>query len=152
VLGVGMGLTATIFMISMQNAVPRAMRGIATSINIFSRNIGSAIGVSLQGAVLVGVLAARMQTIGAAPGLPRITDPQMALDAAFQAHLTRAGHEAFRLALAEGLHATFVLGLGAVLLGLALVLLYMPGGSVLDLAPAEGVAGGGDGAGNGEAG
>lgn len=152
VLGVGMGLTATIFMISMQNAVPRAMRGIATSINVFSRNIGSAIGVSLQGAVLVGVLAGRMQTIGAAPGLPRITDPQMALDAAFQAHLTRAGHEAFRLALAEGLHATFVLGLGAVLLGLALVLLYMPGGSVLDLAPAEGVAGGGDGAGNGEAG
>ena len=69
-----------------------------------------------------------------------------------QAHLTRAGHEAFRQALAQGLHATFVLGLGAVLLGLALVVLYMPGGSVLDLAPAEGIAGGGDGAGNGEAG
>ncbi len=155
VLGVGMGLTATIFMISMQNAVPRTMRGIATSINIFSRNIGSAIGVSLQGAVLVGVLAARMRTLGGAPGagLPRITDPQMALDAAVQAHLTRAGHEAFRQALAQGLHATFVLGLGAVLLGLALVVLYMPGGSVLDLAPAEGMAaGGGGGAGDGEAG
>ena len=152
VLGVGMGLTATIFMISMQNAVPRTMRGIATSINIFSRNIGSAIGVSLQGAVLIGVLAARMRTLGGVPGagLPRITDPQMALDAAVQAHLTRAGHEAFRQALAQGLHATFVLGLGAVLLGLALVVLYMPGGSVLDLAPAEGIAGGGGG--NGEAG
>jgi predicted MFS family arabinose efflux permease len=153
VLGVGMGLTATIFIISMQNAVPRAMRGIATSINIFSRNIGSAIGVSLQGAVLVGVLAARMPSTGApGAGLPRITDPQMALNAAFQAHLSRAGQEAFRLALAEGLHATFVLGLGAVLVGLALVVLYMPGGSVLDLAPAEGSAGAGDGAGNGEAG
>src|SRR5205807_762267 len=41
VLGVGMGLTATIFMISMQNAVPRPMRGIATSITLFSRNIGN---------------------------------------------------------------------------------------------------------------
>ena len=116
--------------------------------------ITSAIGVSLQGALLIGVLAARMRTLGGVPGagLPRITDPQMALDAAVQAHLTRAGHEAFRQALAQGLHATFVLGLGAVLLGLALVVLYMPGGSVLDLAPAEGIAGGGDGAGNGEAG
>ena len=157
VLGVGMGLTATIFMISMQNAVPRPMRGIATSITLFSRNIGSAIGVSLQGAVLVGVLAGRMRTIaGGVPGtgLPRITDPQMALDAAVQAHLTPAGHEAFRQALAQGLHATFVLGLGAVLLGLALVVLYMPGGSVLELAPAEGIAGGGggDGAGDGGAG
>src|SRR5205807_2092649 len=117
VLGVRMGLTATIFMISMQNAVPRPMRGIATSITLFSRNIGSAIGVSLQGAVLVGVLAGRMRTIaGGVPGtgLPRITDPQMALDAAVQAHLTPAGHEAVRQALAHGLHATLALRPGAV--------------------------------------
>src|SRR5207302_836531 len=62
VLGLAMGLTATMFMIAMQNAVPSAQRGLATSVNIFVRNIGSAIGVSLQGAVLIGVLTARIRT------------------------------------------------------------------------------------------
>jgi EmrB/QacA subfamily drug resistance transporter len=139
VLGIGMGLTATMFMIAMQSAVPRTLRGIATSVNIFSRNIGSAIGISLQGAVLIGVLTARMQTLGggAVPGIPRITDPQAALDASLQAHLTAAGHEAFRQALAQALHSIFLLGLGLVSLGLVVVLFYMPSGSVAELTPAE---------------
>ena len=145
VLGVGMGLTATMFMISMQNAVARELRGIATSINIFARNIGSAIGISLQGAVLVGVLTERIQALGgtAGPGRPRIPDPQAALDASVQAHLTPAGHEAFRQALAQGIHSIFLLGLALVALGLVVVLYHMPAGSVLELSPA-GAGGGGE--------
>jgi len=137
VLGLGMGLTATMFMIAMQNAVTRAQRGLATSVNIFSRNIGSAIGVSLQGAVLVGVLMARLRI-----GSVRIANPQAALDSTFQAGLTPAGHEAFRLALAQALHGTFLLGLALVLGGLALVLVYMPSGGVLELSPVRAAGGG----------
>jgi EmrB/QacA subfamily drug resistance transporter len=143
VLGSGMGLTASIFMIAMQNAVPRPLRGLATSLNIFTRNIGSAIGVSLQGAVLVGVLTSRMRALGGDAGIPRIADAHAALDPHVQAHLTPAGHEAFRLALAQALHSIFLLGLVLVALGLALVLTCMPAGSVAELAPA-GAAGGGD--------
>jgi hypothetical protein len=138
-LGSGMGLTASILMIAMQNAVGRAQRGLATSLNIFSRNIGSAIGISLQGAVLIGVLRARMRDLAGTAGLgiPKIADPEAALDASVQAHLTPAGHEAFRQALAQGLHSIFMLGLVLVALGLVVVLLYMPAGSVVELAPAK---------------
>ena len=49
----------------------------------------------------------------------------------------------FRLALAQAIHSTFVLGLALALCGLALVLIYMPSGSVVELSPAR-AAGGGD--------
>ncbi len=138
ILGAGMGLTATMFIIAMQNAVERPLRGLVTSINIFTRNIGSAIGVSAQGAVLVGVLDARLRALaGQAPlGLPQIVDPEVILDAGLQAHLTSAGHEAIRQALAQALHGTFLLGLILVAIGLATVVLFMPAGSVTEHAPA----------------
>lgn len=154
VLGSGMGLTATMFMIAMQNAVARPLRGIVTSINVFTRNLGSAIGVSAQGAVLIGILDARLRHLPTAVRLrlPSIGDPQAMLDSASQARLGPAGHEALRRALAQGIHGAFVLGLGFVAVGLAAVALYMPSGSVADHTPAEGAprtaeaAGGTDGA------
>jgi EmrB/QacA subfamily drug resistance transporter len=142
-LGAGMGLTASILMIAMQNAVPRAQRGLATSINIFSRNIGSAIGISLQGAVLIGVLTARLQALGGAAGLgiPRMADPQAALAASVQMHLTAAGHAAFRQALAQAVHSIFMLGFVLIALGFIVVLLYMPAGGVMELTPVKATGG-----------
>ncbi|HLW48180.1 MAG TPA: MDR family MFS transporter [bacterium] len=149
VLGSGMGLTATMFIIAMQNAVARPLRGIVTSINIFTRNLGSAIGVSAQGAVLVAILDARLQHLPAAVRLrlPAAGDPQAMLDPA--ARLGPEGHEALRQALSQGIHGAFVLGLGLVALGLAAVILYMPSGSVADHSPEvalarRGAAGDGD--------
>jgi MFS family permease len=137
VLGGGMGLTATMFIIAMQNVVARPLRGIVTSMNIFTRNLGSAIGVSAQGAVMVGILDARLAHLPAAVRLrlPSVGDPRAMLDAASQARLGPEGHEAIRQALAQGIHGAFVLGLGFVALGLAAVVLYMPSGSVADHAP-----------------
>ncbi|HVI85866.1 MAG TPA: hypothetical protein VNA86_11150, partial [bacterium] len=114
-------------------------------LSIFTRNIGSAIGVSLQGAVLVGVLTSRMRALGGVTngGMPRTADPQAVFDPGVQAGFTPAGHEAFRQALAAALHDIFLLGLVLVALGLALVLVCMPAGSVTELAPA-GAAGGGE--------
>jgi hypothetical protein len=146
VLGGGMGLTATMFIIAVQNAVTRPLRGLVTSVNIFFRNIGSAIGVSAQGAVLVGILHASLRTLGARTGLgvPRIVDPQVALDSSLQSQLTPAGHEALRQSLAQALHGTFVLGLVLAVAGLVTVALFMPAGSVREHAPAA-AAGGGEG-------
>jgi len=153
VLGTGMGLTASMFIIAMQNAVARPLRGIVTSINIFTRNLGSAIGVAAQGAVLVGIMDARLAHLPARVrlGLHAAGDPQAMLDPASQAGLSPSSHEAIRHALAQGLHGAFVLGLGFVALGLAAVVLYMPSGSVTqhsgESAFAAGKAAGGSGEG-----
>jgi len=132
ILGAGMGLSATMFIIAMQNAVDKPLRGLVTSINVFGRNIGSAIGVSAQGAVLVGILDARLRGLATEThlGLDRIGDPGLVLDPTLERHLGAAAHEALRTALAQAVHGTFVLGLVMIGLGLAAVLMFMPGGSV----------------------
>lgn len=52
VIGVGMGLTSTAFIVSIQSAVNYEKRGVATASNMFMRNLGSTIGVALLGTVL----------------------------------------------------------------------------------------------------
>ena len=132
VLGLGMGMTGTMFIIAMQNAVERPLRGLVTSINVFSRNVGSAIGVSVQGAVLIAILEARLRALAGQTrlGLPPLVDPQVVLDPAVQRHLTPGAHEALRLALAHAVHGTFFVGLTLTVLGLATVIAFMPRGSV----------------------
>ncbi|HYM68478.1 MAG TPA: MDR family MFS transporter [bacterium] len=132
VLGAGMGLSATMFIIAMQTAVDKPLRGLVTSINIFGRNMGSAIGVSAQGAVLIGILDGRLRGLATQTGLglPHIVDPELVLDPTLQQRLTPAAHEALRVALAQAVHGTFVLGLVMIALGLAAVVMFMPGGSV----------------------
>ncbi len=50
--GIGMGMTSTTFIISIQNSVPWKVRGVATASNMFMRMMGSAIGAALLGGVL----------------------------------------------------------------------------------------------------
>src|SRR5699024_733723 len=52
VIGVGMGLTSTTFIVAIQNHVGWKTRGIATASNMFMRMIGSSLGVALLGGVL----------------------------------------------------------------------------------------------------
>ncbi|WP_040982494.1 MDR family MFS transporter [Oceanobacillus jeddahense] len=52
VVGVGMGLTSTTFIVAIQNSVSWQARGSATSLNMFMRIIGSAIGTALLGGIL----------------------------------------------------------------------------------------------------
>ncbi|WP_208586251.1 MDR family MFS transporter [Gracilibacillus suaedae] len=58
VVGVGMGLSSTTFIVSIQNTVSWYERGVATSLNMFMRIIGSAVGASLLG----GILNMRLQS------------------------------------------------------------------------------------------
>ncbi len=55
-IGVGMGLTGTAFIVSIQAAVSYEQRGAATASNIFMRNLGSTIGAALLGSVLNATL------------------------------------------------------------------------------------------------
>ncbi|HAI05931.1 MAG TPA: MFS transporter, partial [Pantoea sp.] len=52
VIGTGMGMTSTTFLVSVQNQADYEIRGICTASIMFSRMIGSAIGTAIMGAVL----------------------------------------------------------------------------------------------------
>ncbi|GEN85875.1 MDR family MFS transporter [Oceanobacillus sojae] len=52
IVGIGMGLTSTTFIVAIQNSVSWQERGSATSLNMFMRIIGSAIGTALLGGIL----------------------------------------------------------------------------------------------------
>ncbi|MFK2824842.1 MDR family MFS transporter [Bacillus sp. B190/17] len=56
--GVGMGLTSTAFIVSIQNSVEWDQRGAATAANMFMRNLGNTVGAALLG----GVLNSRLQS------------------------------------------------------------------------------------------
>lgn len=63
--GVGMGLTTTAFIVSIQSTVGWNLRGIATASNMFMRTLGSAIGAALLG----GLLNSRLQAFIVNKGL-----------------------------------------------------------------------------------
>ncbi|POW87170.1 MFS transporter [Serratia marcescens] len=50
--GAGMGLCNTTFLVSVQNAAHYSIRGIATACTVFTRMVGSAIGTAILGATL----------------------------------------------------------------------------------------------------
>ncbi|MEW9670402.1 MFS transporter [Ammoniphilus sp. 3BR4] len=52
ILGLGFGISVTAFTIGVQEAVEYKERGISTSIQLFSRNIGTTIGVAIVGGIL----------------------------------------------------------------------------------------------------
>jgi EmrB/QacA subfamily drug resistance transporter len=59
VLGVGLGLTSSPSMIAVQTSVGWEQRGVATATNMFSRSLGSALGVAVFGAIANATLADR---------------------------------------------------------------------------------------------
>jgi MFS family permease len=52
VAGVGLGLMMQVFVLSVQNAVPRQWIGSATAMTQFSRSIGATLGVTLMGVIV----------------------------------------------------------------------------------------------------
>ncbi|PLR75832.1 MFS transporter [Bacillus sp. V3-13] len=63
-LGIGMGLTTTTFIVSIQSTVNWQQRGIATASNMFMRNLGNTIGAALLGGILNSRIKNYFQTHG----------------------------------------------------------------------------------------
>jgi hypothetical protein len=66
VAGVGLGLMMQVFVLSVQNAVPRIRIGAATAMTQFSRSIGATLGVTLMGVIVNQGLPRGAQTQGVA--------------------------------------------------------------------------------------
>jgi MFS family permease len=86
--GVGLGMMMQIFVLSVQNSVPRAQMGSATALTQFSRSIGATLGVTLMGVIVNQQLPPAVSTQGAVIH-----------------RLPAAG----RVALADALHPAFLL-------------------------------------------
>ena len=115
-IGIGMGLCNTTFIVSIQAAVPWHQRGAATSSCLFLRFVGQSLGVAMFGAVLN--LTLLRQAPEAVSMIDRLLDP-----------VQRGGLAATELArltdvVALGLHNTYVLAgvLSVVAMGFALLL------------------------------
>ena len=126
VVGVGLGLANVPTVVAVQSVVGWEYRGVVTGTNMFSRSIGSAIGVAVFGAVANSTLATRFAD--RPPALAGQLPPSV--DAAGSVLGGRAGvagaAEAFvRSALYDAVHHVF-LGLVLVSVALAVAVLLMP--------------------------
>jgi MFS family permease len=101
VAGIGLGMMMQIFVLSIQNSVPRAEMGAATALSQFSRSIGATLGVALMGVIVNQRLPASARLEGAT--IHRL--PPAGREA-----LANALHPAFLLAAALCL-AVFVISL-----------------------------------------
>ena len=64
--GLGLGLVATPTLIAAQSSVEWDERGVVTGANLFSRSVGSAVGVAIFGAVANGIFLAAGPTVSRA--------------------------------------------------------------------------------------
>lgn len=103
VIGTGMGMTSTTFLVSVQNSADFAIRGICTASIMFSRMLGSALGTAIMGAVLNYNLLLRLP--GAQDPVQQIMSPErrQALDGGTLQQMT--------LQIAASLHWVFIVSL-----------------------------------------
>ncbi len=138
--GMGMGLIMVPLLIAVQNAVPKRDLGAATSATTFFRSIGGAVGVAVMGAVLSHELAGQLIRLGAvtdgvspAQLQALIAQPDVVVHPATRLTLPPAVLAAFSQALANALHAVFLVGFGIACFALASAFL-VPAGRAQDLA------------------
>lgn len=148
--GLGMGLISPTLVTAIQNTVPMAQLGIATSTVQFFRTIGGVIGVGVLGAILASRLTAGLDRLATLPAMGRLPadlatavhSPQALLDPAIRARLPEEILVILRQALAGGLQATYVASF-ALALVIFVLAFWMPNrrpGEPLGV-PASGVGG-----------
>lgn len=102
-IGTGMGMTSTTFLVSVQNEADYQIRGICTASVMFSRMIGSAVGTAIMGAVLNLNLQWR---------LPQVADPvQQIMSEPSRQQLAPQALQQMVQAIAASLHWVFVVAL-----------------------------------------
>jgi len=128
--GFGLGCSFAVFNVVAQNAVKAQYISSATSVLQFVRQIGGTLGLAVLGSIVnqqlktkmtADVPAAALQKVPA-PLRAQITNPEAlfssAFDKVFAANpLLKQG---VRMALSDSIHIAFVIGLAALLIGLAL--------------------------------
>jgi EmrB/QacA subfamily drug resistance transporter len=125
VVGVGLGFASVPTIVAGQSVVDWSRRGVVTGTNMFCRNLGSAVGVAVFGAIANQTLSNRFADAPAnvARHLPAVSGAERAvLDAS---HRSGAAAAYLHQALYDSAHNVFLVGAVVSVVGL-LVLLIMP--------------------------
>jgi EmrB/QacA subfamily drug resistance transporter len=124
VVGAGLGLLSAPTLVAVQSVVDWSRRGVVTGTVMFARNLGSALGVAVFGAIANATLAHRFAD--APPAIAgRLPDSSDADSVVLDQHPTGALGAFLRSALFDAAHHVFVGVVIAAVLG-ALVLWLMP--------------------------
>ncbi len=132
-IGTGLGFTSTAFILSVQNAVPWNLRGVATASTQFFRTIGGTVGVALMGTILNAQMALGFPPVlarfaDATARLPKgVTPSNVLLTPDLRASLPAAFLSALENVLSRGLFWVYGLILVLAIVGLAAMFL-LPGG------------------------
>lgn len=123
ILGVGLGLSMQVLVLSAQNAAQIRDLAVTTSGVSFFRNLGGAVGVAALGAVLASRVKGEMGTMMAAGDLPATADGGSVLGTPEAiAHLPAALQHIVIEAFARGMQSVFLACVPAALLGFVAVL------------------------------
>jgi EmrB/QacA subfamily drug resistance transporter len=138
--GIGLGVSMPLYVIAVQNAVPYAVMGVATSSTAFFRSIGGALGLAIFGSIMnnrfasnfVDALPAKaLDAISPEPLDSLVRNPQALVSAEAQSELRALFEqmgaqgealfeqvfEALKLALSSAVTQVFFIGLLVVLIG-----------------------------------
>ena len=132
-IGAGLGFTSTVFILSVQNAVPWNLRGVATATTQFFRTMGGTVGVAIMGTILNAQMALRFAPIysrfsAIASHLPKnIAPANVLLTPELRASLPLAFLTQLQQALSQSLFWVYSLMLVLALIGLGIMFL-LPGG------------------------
>ncbi len=133
IVGAGLGFASSVFILSVQNAVPWNLRGVATATTQFFRTMGGTVGVALMGTILNAQMAQRFAPIYAqfatvARRLPQSVAPaNVLLTPGLRASLPFAFLTQLQNALSQSLFWVYSLMLVLALAGLGAMFL-LPGG------------------------
>ncbi len=132
-IGTGLGFASSVFILSVQNAVPWNMRGVATATTQFFRTMGGTVGVAIMGTILNAQMATRFAPIyaqfaSAASRLPKnIAPANVLLTPELRASLPLAFLTQLQNALSQSLFWVYGLMFVLALIGLG-VMFLLPGG------------------------
>ncbi len=150
VMGMGLGFTQTTYIVTVQSQVAWNRRGVATSSHMFARILGSTLWVAMLGGILNQRLHAQLSRLEALDGpegavLPGAADGASAtgldmvsplLDPVGRGQLTPSMLEQLRHALADGVHAVFLVVLLTAVVAL-LVAWLLPRQDLVDVRDEE---------------
>ncbi len=131
--GLGLGFTSTAQTLSVQNAVPWRLRGVATASTQFFRSIGGTIGVAVMGTILNAQMALRFAPIfthftATVQHLPRnVAYANVLLTPELRASLPSAFLHQLQVAMAQSLFWIYMLILVLAVFGFVMML-FLPGG------------------------
>ena len=138
--GIGLGVSMPLYVIAIQNAVPYAVMGVATSSTAFFRSIGGALGLAILGSIMNNLFASAfvanltprtLDAISPEPLESLVHNPQALLSAEAQSELSAIFQqmgaegevlfvqvlEALKLALSSSVTQVFFIGMLVVLVG-----------------------------------